>query len=102
MGGRWATRPPSPMPASSRRSGRTAGRPRSSVPFGFLKRRKDDADQSASSTAGEHPDGPSTAFEGLTEEWRLVGRMHVRGRLTDALNRRESLSISDVCWAPID
>jgi hypothetical protein len=42
------------------------------------------------------------AFDGVTEEWRLVGRMNVTGRLSDALNKRESLEIHDVQWAPID
>jgi hypothetical protein len=28
--------------------------------------------------------------------------MHVKGRLTDALNKRESITISEVTWAPID
>jgi hypothetical protein len=42
------------------------------------------------------------AFDGVTEEWRLVGRMDVDGRLSDALNKRESIAIHDVRWAPID
>ena len=42
------------------------------------------------------------AFDGLTEEWRLIGIMHVDGRLSDVLNRRESIPIGDVSWAPID
>jgi hypothetical protein len=42
------------------------------------------------------------AFEGLTEEWRLLGRMQIDGRLSDALNKRESIEIADVRWAPID
>jgi len=41
-------------------------------------------------------------FDGLTEDWRLTGRMNVEGRLLDALNRRESIPLSDVEWAPID
>lgn len=41
-------------------------------------------------------------FDALTEDWRLTGRMHVEGRLSDALNRRESIELSDVHWAPID
>ena len=42
------------------------------------------------------------AFDALTEEWRLVGTMHVVGRLSDVLNRRETVAIGDVRWAPID
>ena len=72
------------------------------MPFGFLKRRKDQPAGPARAAPPPKPLGPSTAFDGLTEEWRLVGRMHVKGRLSDALNRRESIPISDVQWAPID
>jgi hypothetical protein len=46
--------------------------------------------------------GPAVRFDGLTEDWRLTGSMHVDGRMSDALNRRETISISDVQWAPID
>jgi hypothetical protein len=42
------------------------------------------------------------AFDGLTEEWHLVGVMHINGRLSDALNRREAIAIADVSWAPVD
>ena len=41
-------------------------------------------------------------FDGLTEEWRIVGTMHVANRLSDALNKREAVAISDVQWAPVD
>ncbi len=41
-------------------------------------------------------------FDGLTEEWRIVGEMHIGGRLSDALNKREPITISNVRWAPID
>ena len=72
------------------------------MPFGFLKRNKDTVAAAKPTAPTTRPGGPSTAFEGLTEEWRLVGRMHVKGRLTDALNKRESITISEVNWAPID
>jgi len=70
------------------------------VPFDFFRRRK----------VGEEtgPDGDEAAvgtlipFEGLTEEWRLVGRMTITGRLSDALNKREAIPLSEVEWAPID
>lgn len=72
------------------------------MPFDFLKRRK------APGTAGEAQ--PTAAkgqsagfpFEGLTEDWRLVGRMDIGGRLSDALNKREPIAIEDVTWAPAD
>jgi hypothetical protein len=78
------------------------------VPLGFLRRRKDgnepdDASGSGPGTAATAPpDGESIPFDGLTEEWRLVGRMLISGRLTDVLNRREAIAISNVQWAPID
>ena len=75
------------------------------MPFDFLKKGKpaqetgaDAADPSAMPVV--HAKG--IAFDGLTEEWRLVGAMQLEGRLSDVLNRRESIPISDVSWAPID
>ena len=75
------------------------------MPFDFLKKGKpaqeteaDPADAAAIPVV--HAKG--IAFDGLTEEWRLVGAMQLEGRLSDVLNRRESIPISDVSWAPID
>ena len=74
------------------------------MPFGFLKR--------GSKTAKESPAGGASrgaaagqrgvAFDALTEEWRLVGRMEIEGRLSDLLNRRDEVPIQDVSWAPAD
>ena len=75
------------------------------MPLGFLRRKKDGdrgAPESGSSGAAAPPDAESIPFDGLTEEWRLMGRMHISGRLTDVLNHREPIAISDVQWAPID
>jgi hypothetical protein len=85
------------------------------VPFDFLKRKKGPAgsgDAASAADAGspappasapaDRPGGRGIAFDGLTEEWRIVGTMDVSGRLSDVLNRRESVTISDVRWAPID
>ena len=77
------------------------------MPIGFLKRRRDEPPERPESgdSAGRWPpetSARSVPFDGLTEEWRLVGRMHIHGRLTDVLNRREAIEISDVSWAPID
>jgi hypothetical protein len=78
------------------------------VPFDFLRRGRTPGQTSAGPAAaeaatGQHaPGGGGVHFDGLTEDWRLVGVMHVEGRLSDALNRRETISISDVRWAPID
>ena len=77
------------------------------MPFDFLKRKKDDgagkpgaAGQPAQ--AGRPRSGRGVPFDGVTEEWRIVGNMEVSGRLSDALNKRESITISDVQWAPIN
>jgi hypothetical protein len=76
------------------------------VPLNFLRRKKRSLDgKPADVTTGERPAAKvrsGVAFDGLTEEWRLVGRMQVEGRLSDALNKREAIEISDVQWAPID
>jgi hypothetical protein len=73
------------------------------VPLNFLRRKKTQTSTpitSAPSPASRPRIG--VAFDGVTEEWRLVGRMSVEGRLSDALNKRESIAIHDVRWAPID
>lgn len=70
------------------------------MPFDFLKRKKDPEADQASAAAPAAVEG--IPFEGLTEDWRLVGRMLIEGRLSDALNRRVPIEITDVTWAPID
>jgi hypothetical protein len=70
------------------------------VPFDFLRRRKDAPVVIDESTG--RPVGRGVPFDGLTEEWRIVGEMHIAGRLSDALNKREAVTISDVRWAPVD
>ena len=72
------------------------------MPFDFLRRRKGSPPAADPSAAGRTGTGRGIAFDGLTEEWRIVGSMHVEGRLSDALNKREAITISDVRWAPID
>jgi hypothetical protein len=72
------------------------------VPFDFLKRRKETPAAAATQAAASGPTGRGVPFHGLTEEWRIVGKMHVSGRLSDAVNKREAITISDVRWAPID
>jgi len=80
------------------------------VPFGFGKR-DDKPTEPADASAPVADAAPpaalpaaagGVAFDGLTEEWRLVGVMAVTGRLSDALNRRDAISIRDVNWAPLD
>ena len=82
------------------------------MPFGFLKRNKGEGSAEADAGAsgpwpaakpsGTAPGHRGVAFEGLTEEWRLVGWMEIPGRLSDSLNKREPITISDVKWAPFD
>ncbi len=74
------------------------------MPFDFLRRRKEPP---SATVAVAPPSAPSAAaagiaFDGMTEDWRLVGRMLVEGRLSDALNKREPIPLADVQWAPID
>jgi len=73
------------------------------VPLNFLRRKKAVAPAATvQAPTVQRAVRTGVAFDGLTEEWRLVGRMNVVGRLSDALNKRESLAIHDVQWAPID
>jgi hypothetical protein len=82
------------------------------VPLNFFRRKKTDAPARQAATAGAPASpAPSTAprssrsgvaFDGLTEEWRLIGRMEIDSRLSDSLNKREAIEIHDVQWAPID
>ena len=81
------------------------------MPFGF--RRKKGADDKAGAKRGDSPGASAgrgvhagaargVAFTALTEDWRLSGRMQITGRLSDALNKREAISIADVDWGPPD
>ena len=75
------------------------------MPFDFLKRKKTGGGETTAKTppaGAPHGGGRGVAFDGLTEEWRIVGTMEVGSRLSDALNKRESITISDVRWAPAD
>lgn len=73
------------------------------MPFDFLRRKKAPPAEPATDTLPlPVAEGPGAPFEGLTEEWRLVGRMLIEGRLSDALNRREPIALADVHWAPME
>ena len=73
------------------------------MPLNFLRRKKVvTVATSQAPTETSRPMRVGVAFDAVTEEWRLMGRMDVAGRLSDALNRRDSLAIQDVRWAPID
>ena len=76
------------------------------MPFGFLKRKPAEA-----ATAPAQPFAQDSmhrgamrgvAFTAITEDWRLRGRMQITGRLSDALNKREAITITDVFWAAPD
>jgi hypothetical protein len=77
------------------------------VPLNFLRRKKPEPSTPAETAAATpaalaRPSRSGIAFNGWTEEWRLAGRMEIEGRLSDALNKREAIEITDVKWAPID
>jgi hypothetical protein len=78
------------------------------VPFGFLKRRKEQPASASGSGPGAASPGLHTGsvrgvpFTALTEDWRLRGRMDISGRLSDALNKREAIAITDVSWGATD
>ena len=72
------------------------------MPFDFLKRKKDEPAAEAAQATPAAAAGRGIAFHAVTEEWRLSGRMDVDGRLSDVLNKRESVPIDDVHWAPVD
>ena len=76
------------------------------MPFDFLRKSKGQAPEPDphEPPSSEIPvvRAKGIPFDGLTEEWRLVGAMQLEGRLSDALNKRETIPMSDVSWAPID
>lgn len=41
------------------------------------------------------------AFDGLSDEWRLVGMMRIEGRLSDALNHRQPIELTEMRWASL-
>jgi hypothetical protein len=72
------------------------------VPFNFLRRGKEEQAEPVAAPPDTARVRHPIAFDGLSEEWRLVGYMQVEARLSDVLNRREQIPISDMRWAPID
>ena len=72
------------------------------MPFNPFRRKSEPAVEARPAPPPRELPGRPVEFEGLTEEWRLVGVMHLEGRLSDALNRREAIAISDMTWAAIE
>ena len=80
------------------------------MPFGFHRRGSADPAKAApveatpELAAGGRQNAARTGvpFDGLTEDWRLVGSIDLEGRLLDILNRREAIPIGDMAWAPLD
>ena len=73
------------------------------MPFDFLRKKKDEPAEAAPVAApAKSAGGAGVPFEGMTEDWRLRGRMLVEGRLSDALNKREPIALAEVQWAPMD
>jgi hypothetical protein len=46
--------------------------------------------------------GAGVAFDGITEEFRLSGRMLASGSLGEILGRGQPVPITDVSWGPVD
>jgi hypothetical protein len=74
------------------------------VPLNFLRRKKAPVApvETVAAPVGLRALRKGVPFDGITEEWRLIGRMDVEGRLSDALNKREAITIHDVRWGPMD
>lgn len=72
------------------------------MPFDLFRRRKEAAPALSEAPAKPTASSPGVLFDGMTEDWRLVGRMLVAGRLSDALNKRDPIALADVQWAPMD
>jgi hypothetical protein len=73
------------------------------VPFDFMRRRKEPPTEAPTDTSSRPvAEGSGVSFEGLTEDWRLIGRMLIEGRISDALNRREPIALADVHWASME
>ena len=82
------------------------------MPFGFHRRGSRTRETPSAGTTDLHAlstggvrAGDARAgvrFDGLTEDWRLVGVMKLDGRLIDILNRREAIPIAAMTWAPLD
>ena len=90
-------------PAAAPPSGAAAGSTPTTGTSGITHSGGVSASAGAPSAAHLHEGGVrGVQFTAITEDWRLRGRMQLSGRLTDALNKREAIVISDVTWGPSD
>ncbi|HEU0243139.1 MAG TPA: hypothetical protein VFQ75_04495 [Candidatus Limnocylindrales bacterium] len=93
---------PAGGPASSQAPATSATEPASS-PAGITKSGGVSPTAGSPTTTRIHEGNVrGVQFTAITEDWRLRGRMQIAGRLTDALNKREAITISDVSWGPSD
>ena len=75
------------------------------MPFGFHRRASAPSAKAApteAASARSHGMRTGVPFDGLTEDWRLVGLMELDGRLLDILNRREAIPIGGMSWSTLD
>ena len=74
------------------------------MPFDFLKRKKADAGEAADGRRRRPRAGRArrSPFDGLTEDWRLVGRMRSTAGCPTRSTGASRSRITDVQWAPID
>jgi hypothetical protein len=73
------------------------------MPFGFHRRGSASNEKPVQADSGRDTRSRrGVPFDGLTEDWRLVGSMELDGRLLDILNRREAIPIGDMAWSTLD
>ena len=70
------------------------------MPFNLFRR--DRPAEGAGRPGGGRAAGPRPVpFDGLSDEWRLAGQMRIEGRLSDALNRRNPIELTEMRWASL-
>ena len=97
-----AAPPPTPPPALGTESPEAVAEapPEAAVdPFAMAEAQA--ASEAAAAVSAEVA-GPGPSFDGLTDEWRLTGRMQAPGSLHDILLRGEPVAIADVRWGAAD
>ena len=72
------------------------------MPFDFLRKKKEPPAREPAAAPKPALSASGVPFEGMTEDWRLLGHMLIEGRLSDALNRRDPITLNEMRWAPMD